>query len=321
MLEKDLISLLADGDFHSGERLGAQLGISRTAVWKQLKKLDHLNVAVESVRGQGYRIPGGLELLDPAMIRANIPTSVQHRIGELALLDETVSTNDWVRRRAADAGWQGIVCLAERQTGGRGRRGRHWVSPFGRNLYLSLGWEFEGGAALLEGLSLAVGVGVCRALGGPLPGLQLKWPNDILYQGRKLGGVLVEMQGDPAGLCQLIIGVGINHAMDSRFADGIGQPWADVQEFSSIGRNALAGMLIGELMGVLEVFEKHGFPPFHGEWSRYDVAFGRPISLHTMAASVDGIGRGIAENGALLIETGGVVEHYSGGEVTLRVLA
>src|SRR5690606_27766539 len=143
---------------------------------------DQLNVTVESVRGPGYRIPGGLLHLDHAIIQANNPAPVLKRVRELALFDETVSTSDWVQRNAADADWQGIVCLAERQTGGRGRRGRHWISPFGRNLYLSLGWEFEGGAALLEGLSLAVGVGVCRALGGAVPGLQLKWPNDILYQ-------------------------------------------------------------------------------------------------------------------------------------------
>lgn len=323
MLEKKLISLLADGQSHSGEWLGEQLGVSRTAVWKQLKKLEELMVPVESLRGQGYRIPGGLDLLDPAQIRSAIPEELQQSVRHLEVLDETPSTNDWVKQLAGEMGWRGIVCLAERQSSGRGRRGRHWVSPFGRNLYLSLGWEFDGGAALLEGLSLAVGVAACRALGGreSAPGLQLKWPNDIFFDGRKLGGVLVEMQGDPAGLCHLTIGVGINQGMASGLADRIDQPWADTTEFSSLGRNALASALIAELIRVLEIFDREGFGPFHGEWSRYDLAYGHDIALATGATRIIGIGRGIAENGALLIETATGTQRYSGGEVTLRLLA
>ncbi|MFA5496106.1 MAG: bifunctional biotin--[acetyl-CoA-carboxylase] ligase/biotin operon repressor BirA [Porticoccaceae bacterium] len=320
MREKPLISLLADGRLHSGEWLGEQLGISRTAVWKQLNNLEELGLDIESVRGQGYRIAGGIELLDPVSIRQHIAAGVRPGLGRFDILDEVASTNDWIKALQPGQQWRGAVCLAERQTSGRGRRGRAWVSPFGRNIYLSLGWEFSGGAASLEGLSLAVGVAVCRALGGKArhPELQLKWPNDILYQGRKLGGVLVEMQGDPTGSCQIVIGVGLNHGMAGHI-QGIDQQWADATAFSTQGRNELAGRLISELLLMINDFGANGFRGFREEWSRYDAAVNRVVTLSTVAATTEGVCRGIAENGAVLIETETGLKQFNGGEITLRV--
>ena len=119
------------------------------------------------------------------------------------------STNAEPMRQAEAGGAPGLVCTAEQQTAGRGRRGRQWVSPFASNLYLSLVWEFSQGAAALEGLSLAVGVAVARALAAcDVPAVQLKWPNDVLHDGAKLGGILLEMTGDAAGACQVVVGVG-----------------------------------------------------------------------------------------------------------------
>lgn len=320
MREKPLISLLADGKLHSGEWLGEQLGISRTAVWKQLNNLGGLGLDIESVRGQGYRIAGGVELLDPASIDQYVAASVRPSLRLLEILDEVTSTNDWIKALPAGQQWLGTLCLAERQTRGRGRRGRAWVSPFGRNVYLSLGWEFSGGAASAEGLSLAVGVAVCRALGGKARHceLQLKWPNDILYQGRKLGGVLVEMQGDPTGSCQIVIGVGLNHGMVGQ-EPGIDQEWADTTLFSTLGRNELAGRLISELLMMIADFSANGFRSFRDEWSSYDAAMGRRVRLSTIAATTDGVCRGITASGAVLIETEAGVEQFHGGEITLRL--
>src|SRR5690606_2045397 len=155
-----LLHLLADGDYHSGEELGALLGVSRAAVWKHVQKLEHLGVELSSQRSKGYRIAGGLELLQEQAIVAAMPEGSAPPL--LVILPETDSTNSYLINT------QGLptatVCLAERQLAGRGRRGRAWVSPFARNIYLSVLWRFEGGASVLEGLSLAVGVAITRAL-------------------------------------------------------------------------------------------------------------------------------------------------------------
>ena len=317
MTDKALIALLADGEFHSGEKLGDQLDISRAAVWKQLQKLENLGVAVESVKGLGYRIPGGIDLLrKDAILAAMGPAK---NVCRLTLLSDAVSTNDWVKAQAGS--WHGITCLAERQTGGRGRRGRVWVSPYGRNLYLSMGWQFEGGAAALEGLSLAVGVAVCQALGGfeAHRGIALKWPNDILLDGRKLAGVLVEMQGDPVGTCQVVVGIGVNYGMSATEGKAIDQPWADGRTVTTVGRSRLAGDLIRELVAALTRFSEHGFAAFREDWSGHDVTRDKPVTVTMVNRSVEGVARGINDTGALLVETAGGTETFHGGEVSLRV--
>ena len=137
-------------------------------------------------------------------------------------------------RRVEAGGRSGLVCTAEQQTAGRGRRGREWISPFGRNLYVSTVWEFTQGAAALEGLSLAVGVAVAQALKGlGLPEVQLKWPNDIQHEGKKLGGVLLEMVGDASRQCQVVVGIGVNVAMPGAAANAIDQAWTDISRMTA----------------------------------------------------------------------------------------
>ena len=154
-----LLPLLADGEYRSGQELADALGVSRTAVWKQLKRLEELGIEVESVKGLGYRICGGLDLLDEALVREALAPEAAALLGELRLFETVDSTNAEILRslEGGEPGL-GLTCSAEQQTAGRGRRGREWISPFGRNIYLSFAWEFSQGAAVLEGLSLAVGV-------------------------------------------------------------------------------------------------------------------------------------------------------------------
>lgn len=325
MIERNLIKHLADGQFHSGQKLADELGISRTAAWKQLKKLELLGLSMEMLRGKGYRIPGGIELLDKSMIMQAVPLAAMSMIRSLTVLDEIDSTNKQISTLPDDQR-HGAVCIAEMQTAGRGRRGRAWISPFGRNIYLSLGWIFEGGAASLEGLSLAVGVAVCRALRrentepeAERKNLQLKWPNDILFKGRKLGGILVEVQGDLSGDCHVTIGVGLNHGMTGAAVGMIDQPWADVTEVSKVSRNNLVAALIAELTLMIRAFEVKGFSAFSDEWSGYDGYRNRAVTLQTVATSITGICRGIAHNGALLVETDKGLETFNGGEISLRM--
>ncbi|NCF20427.1 MAG: bifunctional biotin--[acetyl-CoA-carboxylase] ligase/biotin operon repressor BirA [Haliea sp.] len=318
-----LLPLLADGEFRSGQDLADALGVSRTAVWKQLNKLaTETGLVVDSVKGRGYRIPGGVDLLDPEQVKAALSAEAASLLSSLVLLESVDSTNAEALRRAGEGPAAGLVCCAEQQTAGRGRRGRHWVSPFAGNLYLSLVWEFDQGAAALEGLSLAVGVGIARALDRlELPPVQLKWPNDILHEGAKLGGVLLEMTGDAAGACQVVVGVGLNVAMPQAAGDAIDQAWTDVRTLAGSthpGRNKLLAALLDELLPLVAGFQSSGFAPWRESWQTMDAFSGEEVVLHTGPQQLAGVARGVDERGALLLETGQGVQTVYGGEISLR---
>lgn len=323
MVRQTLLALLSDGGFHSGQDLAGQLGISRTAVWKQVRKLrEKSGLEIESVRGRGYRIAGGLDLLDPDRVRAGLSPEARGLLGELLLLDTVDSTNAEVLRQALAGARAGLVCSAEQQTAGRGRRGRRWVSPFASNLYVSVLWEYAGGARALEGLSLAVGVAAARALAAcGLHEIRLKWPNDILHGGAKLGGILLEMSGDAAGPCQVAVGIGLNVAMPAAAALQIDQEWTDVA-LASTGtpprRNALLAALLDELLPLLADFGATGFAPWREAWQALDALAGAPVVLDTGSQRLGGTARGVDAHGALCLETTTGLQAIYGGEVTLR---
>lgn len=322
MPKTTLLPLLASGDFCSGQALADALGVSRTAVWKQLNALADYGLEIETVKGRGYRIPGGIDLLNEARVRASLTPQAAGLLASLQLLDTVDSTNAEAMRQAGAGATAGLVCSAEQQSAGRGRRGRTWVSPFARNLYVSVVWEFHQGAAALEGLSLAVGVAVARALAAhKLPPVQLKWPNDVIYQGAKLGGVLLEMTGDAAGACQVIVGVGLNVAMPGAAAAAIDQAWTDIETLGAgahPGRNTLLAALLNELLPLLAGFEQQGFAPWREQWLALDAFAGEPVVLHTGAGDTAGIARGVDDRGALQLETTVGVQSIYGGEISLR---
>lgn len=312
--------MLADGAFHSGEELGAAMGVSRAAVWKQLQKLEELQLTLESQKGRGYRIEGGLDLLSLEAIRSALPEQSRHIVDRLTILPQTESTNTEAAQRILSGDAHGICLVAEQQTAGRGRRGRQWLSPFARNLYFSVVWEFSSGAAALEGLSLCVGVAVARALrrlGAESP--SLKWPNDVLLDGRKIAGILLEMQGDPAGICQVIIGVGLNVRMGGVDVSAIDQPWADLAS-AGIGapRSAVLAAVLDELYQALLVYGEKGFARFHEEWSELDAFRDREVAVTLGEKRIIGRARGVEANGGLVIDTELGRRVFHGGEVSLR---
>ncbi|MBB3048997.1 BirA family biotin operon repressor/biotin-[acetyl-CoA-carboxylase] ligase [Litorivivens lipolytica] len=315
-----LLAELADGDFHSGEALGSALGVSRTAIWKQLQKLEDIGLAVESVKGRGYRLPGGFCALNADAIQCSLNPTAKAFLSSLQIEQQINSTNTLLAERARSGdGVSGAVCVAEQQTAGRGRLGRQWISPFGRNLMFSLLWEFQNGAAALEGLSLAVGLSVAEALTDlGVAGLGLKWPNDVLCEGRKLAGVLLEMQGDAAGRCQVIIGIGLNVSLPDDAP--IDQAWTDLQRQGFVGsdRNHLLAALLNRLLPMLAEFEVAGFSGFQSRWQAYDALADEPAELRRGEEVVAGFCRGVAANGALRFETPSGTELVSGGEVSLR---
>jgi len=320
-----VLNLLADGGFHSGAALGEALGVSRTAIWKHLQKLDELGLKLVSVKGKGYCLEGGLELLASEKILAGMSGQSQTLVSLLDIHPVIDSTNAKAMAHAIAQNDPGYVCLAEQQTAGRGRRGRAWISPYGKNIYMSVLWGFDGGAAALEGLSLAVGVAIVRALESRgVSELELKWPNDVLWRGRKLAGVLLEMTGDVAGYCQVVVGIGLNVSMPAEFGKDIDQEWVDVSsicellEIDPVSRNDLIGGVLQELMPMLNSFQAKGFACYRDSWESLDAFKGQEVELHMGNNRVEGRAVGVSDTGALRIESEGVEAQFNGGEISLR---
>ncbi|WP_308363845.1 MULTISPECIES: bifunctional biotin--[acetyl-CoA-carboxylase] ligase/biotin operon repressor BirA [unclassified Microbulbifer] len=317
---RPVLDLLADGEVHSGESLGAVLGVSRAAVWKQLKKLEAYGIPLESVKGRGYRLPGGLDLLVAEGIEARLAPRTQALLGELILLDRVDSTNAQILARLEKGRGHGAVMFAEQQTAGRGRRGRSWASPFGGGINFSIGWQFNGGVQLLEGLSLAVGVALTRALAEfGVPDIRLKWPNDVWCRGRKLAGVLLELSGDLTDRCAVVVGVGLNVGLPEASGENIDQPWIDLNRVHpGIGRNELAASLLNRLLPLLETYPVEGFAAYREAWQQLDQFSGRSVRIVSARQEWTGVDRGVDDTGALILETDGGLKRFYGGEVSLR---
>ncbi|ETX09936.1 biotin--protein ligase [Marinomonas ushuaiensis DSM 15871] len=312
-----VLALLTDNKFHSGEELGVALGVTRAAVWKKLKKLEAIGVTVHSVKGRGYRLPSVIELLSESSLRdCGLPDTVN-----VELAFETESTNQDAKRYINEGKPLPALISVERQTKGKGRRGRHWESGVAKNLTLSFAWRFENGPSVVEGLSLAAGVAVARVLkkmGIPNPGL--KWPNDIQVDGQKICGILLEMVADQ-DVCDVIIGIGLNIEMDEAFMVSVDQPWTDLvsRVEPRPSRNTILAELTKELVGVCELFEGgHGMKHFQHHWQAYDVLFNQFVTVSSVAQQRQGIARGIDSKGALLIEENGELIALHGGEISVR---
>ena len=317
---RPLLQLLADGEVHSGESLGEVLGVSRAAVWKQLQKLEPLGLQVESVKGRGYCLVGGLDLLDAQDIQRQVGASAAALLSDLQVYDQVDSTNARVLASLESGSGHRQVVLAEQQTAGRGRRGRAWASPFASGISLSIGWQFSGGVQLLEGLSLAVGVALARALSQfDVPDVRLKWPNDVWCRGRKLAGVLLELSGDLTDRCAVVVGIGLNMRMPAAAAESIGQPWIDLAEVRpGISRNALVAAMLDELLPMLEQYPESGFARWRDEWLTLDQFVGAEVCLQSAQQRWCGIECGVDSGGALLLEIDGERKVFHGGEVSLR---
>jgi len=311
-----LLKLLKDGRFHSGQALGVALGVSRSAVWKQLQHLEaELGLSVHKIRGKGYRLSKPLLLLDAAEIGAKEPFG-----WPLHIFDSIDSTNAEALRSIARGIEAPFTVLAERQTAGRGRRGRKWVSPFAENLYYSLVLRIDGGMRQVEGLSLVVGLAVLRTLHdmGILEA-GLKWPNDVLVGEQKIAGILLELVGDPADVCHVVLGIGINVNMQS--TDEVDQQWTSMslQSGQDFDRNELVSRLGRNLRRYLALHQSSGFSAIQPEWEQYHLWQGRPVSLIAGTNQIDGVVLGIDRQGALRLKVDGVEKSFSGGELSLRL--
>ncbi|WP_027897598.1 bifunctional biotin--[acetyl-CoA-carboxylase] ligase/biotin operon repressor BirA [Zestomonas thermotolerans] len=312
-----LLKLLQDGQFHSGTELGEALGISRSAVWKRLQMLEEdLALSVHKVRGRGYRLASPISLLEVERLR-----SACKELGwEICCFARIDSTNAEAMRRISSDPLPCLV-LADEQSAGRGRRGRSWVSPFAENLYCSLAQRLDGGARQLEGLSLVVGLAVLQALRDVgVAGAGLKWPNDVLVGRRKIAGILLEISGDPADVCHVVIGIGINANMLTSEQE-IGQPWTSVRLESGelCDRTVLTLCLIRRLDEYLGTHSMQGFAAHREEWEANHLWQNERVVLTFGAQQVEGIVLGVDHQGGLRLQTGAGEQCYSGGELSLRL--
>ncbi|VVO32050.1 bifunctional biotin--[acetyl-CoA-carboxylase] ligase/biotin operon repressor BirA [Pseudomonas fluorescens] len=312
-----LLELLKDGRFHSGQALGIALGISRSAVWKQLQHLEaELGLSIHKVRGRGYQLAAPLTLLDPLGIRELAPSCDW----PVLVFDSIDSTNAEALRAIERGQAAPFLVLAERQTAGRGRRGRKWASPFAENIYYSLVLRIEGGMRQLEGLSLVVGLAVMQALRElGISAAGLKWPNDVLVGQKKIAGILLELVGDPADVCHVVLGVGIN--VNMQMTDEVDQQWTSMRLESGkvFDRNQLVAALGERLQAYLSRHQVGGFSAIQAEWEQNHLWQGRAVSLIAGVNQIDGEVLGIDSQGALRLKVDGVEKVFSGGELSLRL--
>lgn len=322
----DVLTRLADGGVHSGAELARALGRSRTAVWKRVNELRALGVDVEGLKGRGYRLAGPVELLDRGRIRAALDPATRDAIDCLEVASIVASTNDSLRDRDPPPPGRMHALFAEFQTGGRGRRGRRWLSPFGSGVCLSVSWLFEAVPPGLQALGLAVGVAVQNALCAiGARGLGLKWPNDVVTDRGKLGGLLVDLQGEAEGPLAVVVGVGLNvdvpRELHRRVLLDAGQPPVGLRSVvpdGQISRNAVGAALLAALHRTLRRFSRQGFTGFADDWRRLDRLYGERVEVRVGERLIAGTASGISPDGALLLDCGGELRSVVSGEVTLR---
>lgn len=316
-----LLAALADGRFHSGQTLAEQAGISRTAVWKHVRSLRKRGLDIFAVSGRGYRLAEPLDLLIHERINAGLDQRSRAQISELNIVHETPSTNQYILDRLSAKAAHGHVCLAEYQSAGRGRHGRQWSSPIAAGLYLSIGWYVDGMAEPLTGLSLAAGVAMVRALNTcGITGVSLKWPNDIIADGRKLGGILLQVRGEITGPCLWVLGVGVNVRLPATALAAIDQPATDLATLAASlpPRSVLAAAMLNELLACLRDYPRTGFKPYVRDWQRFDCMSGRQVTLAMANRRIRGRMVGVDSAGALLLSIDGRIQRYASGELSLR---
>jgi BirA family transcriptional regulator, biotin operon repressor / biotin---[acetyl-CoA-carboxylase] ligase len=318
-----LLRMLSHEDFRSGEELSQQIGLTRASVCNALRAAEQWGLSVQRVRGRGYRLPYPVSWLDASALQAHL--GALSGALEVELLDHTVSTSSLLVARAHRSGPHASVVAAEIQTGGRGRRGRNWLSDLGGGLTFSLLWRMNEGMERMGGLSLATGLALVRALDTlGHADIRLKWPNDVLHHHRKLAGILVELQGEALGPAAAVIGIGLNVRLSPETLEQIDQAAVDLATLSDepVDRNRLLAELLREMHDILEQFSEEGFAPFLEEWESRHAYHDRPVRLIQAGGSeLRGTVKGVDADGALLLNRHGVIERVVAGEMRLRPAA
>lgn len=317
--ESRVLARLVEGPC-SGEALAREFGLTRAGVWKRIQALRGAGVDILAERGSGYRLVQPLVLLDARAIEEAMSPVARAQLDSLQVLWETDSTN--ARLLAGPAPAHGCAVLfAERQSAGRGRRGRDWSSPLAANLYFSVARRFDTPLARMGGLSVAVGVALAEAVASlGVAAARVKWPNDVWVEAHKLAGVLIETGGELGGPVDVVVGVGLNVSMPDKQGAAIGQPWTDMAREGGVAdRNRVAAAVLDSLLVTLEQFDRMGLDAFQKRFRRLDALSGEAIEVSLPHGCVHGRALGVADDGALRVamDSGGE-RCFHAGEASLR---
>lgn len=314
---KPVLHLLADGKFHSEQEISQCLGIPGNMVFDVIKSILDPSINLQITNLRNYRILGGLELLDPVIIQNKLG-KLNQLLTQLEIITLVDSTNNYLLKKIGLTG--NYAVFAEQQTAGRGQFNRPWISNVGKNIYLSLLWYFSKHINNPAGLTLVVGIAVIKALEEyGLKGIQLKWPNDIVYQEKKLGGILVESLTRKMTMHTVIIGIGLNLYYPFT-TSAIEQAITDIFTIQKLPpqRNHLASLILKNLLNALLKFQTQGFVGFIQEWQRLDSLFNKTINIQINTNNLVGIARGVNLQGQLCVEINKKIYYFSNGEVRIK---
>lgn len=312
------LKLLADGKFHSDKEISKFLGVPYKMVPEILKQILDPSINLE-VNDKNYRILGGLELLDTSYI-ANELGEAKQLLSKLEVLTLVDSTNNYLLNKTEYIG--NYAVFAEQQTAGRGQFKRIWYSNFGKNIALSLLWQFSNPLSKLTGLTLAVGIAVVKALEEyGLKRIQLKWPNDIFYEEKKLAGILIESRTIERKVQKIVIGIGLNLYDPSTHSSAKNQTITSIFSLENLTprRNQLAVFILKNLLRTLIEFEMKGLDYFMQDWQRLDNLAGKLITIQNQSNFIEGIGAGINTQGQLCVRIKDKTHYFNSGETRVKL--
>jgi BirA family transcriptional regulator, biotin operon repressor / biotin---[acetyl-CoA-carboxylase] ligase len=318
--EELVLAFLAEGDdaFVSGEAISDKLGLSRAAVWKHVNALRAQGYRIDAVPARGYRLVEIPDRLGPLELRPLLDT---HHLGrELHWFAEVGSTNDAAKALAEDGALHGAVVVAEAQTAGRGRLGRGWSSPPGKNLYLSAVLRPDLPPSRAPELTLLASVALCEAVRGAGVAASIKWPNDLLAGGRKLAGILTEMAAEQDLVHWMVVGVGVNvNAAGEDFPEEL-RPTATsllLERGTPVPRALFAAAFLTALEAWLDRHAAEGFAPVRAAWREMSSTLGREVRVRTASEDLTGVAEDIDAQGALLVRTAAGLERVLAGDVEM----
>lgn len=320
-MEREILRALKKDSYTSGEQLAKSLGITRTTIWKHIKNLRQKGYQIHSSPRLGYRLEQAPDILTPAEIQLDLST---RRFGRsVHYFEQLASTQDEARQLAENGAEEGTLVVAEAQVAGRGRRGRHWLSPQGMGIYLSLILRPDLEPFKIAQVPIVVGIGVCESI-SEITDLRprIKWPNDVLLQGKKVAGILVEMSADPERVHYLILGIGINvNTPASVFHDDLQQPATSLSEIAGreVNRRTLLQALLANLEALYDEFKLAGFVVFRERLQRWDQTIESWVKITDSSGSFWGYALDIDEDGALVVrDKQDKVRRILAGDATLK---
>lgn len=319
--QKTLLHILSDGLCHSGNELGQTLGITRSAIWKHINQLIELGLPIISFPQQGYVLKEQFILLNEDSINSQLQRRAFAPSFKLHLFAHINSTNTYLTNLPFNQVLD--ICCAEAQTQGKGRFNRHWLSPFGENIYCSSRWNLNCDVSKLSGLSLIASLAIVASLKEFMPTeeIKIKWPNDILWKGKKLCGTLIEIQAESNANTQVILGVGINVNTDTQSKPLEGKPWCSMYEIANqfYDRNLIIASLLYHLNDYLSRFLVHDLELFMDEWQHFDYLYGQSIQVTQALKTISGKACGIDSKGYLiLMDEQGTHHVLSSGDTSLQ---